>query len=139
MKSEILGGIYKTEECYIEALDKTVPLRSLSGGEWSQIRSQRTARMRAYGKAMEGGDVTVDFSLGESQEDEFLADVYAVKYGLAVTTDKTDRWSVEEVKMLPTAAIEEIAAKVYELSGVDAERGELLDKARDEVESFRSE
>jgi len=139
MKSEILGGIYKTEERYIEALDKTIPLRSLSGGEWSSIRSQRTARMRAHGKATEDADVTVDFSLGESQEDEFLADVYAVKYGLAVTSDKTDRWSVEEVKMLPLAAIEEIAAAVYEISGVDSKRGELLDKARDEVESFRSE
>ena len=124
---------------YFEKLKGELPIRPLSDGEAQEIEVKQLSNLDidiSNLKNLEGASkeqilkkLDMDVDLGEFLGDDYEANCLACKFGLAFDESLT----VEEVKELrPPGIVEDIANKIFELSGMEGSGVE------DALESFRT-
>lgn len=140
-KADILKGANQVKTQYFKTLGGEVDVRPLTEGEWAEIESMRGSGAKITGsprfdnkgnfdiKGMQK-DLQVIVDSKEIQMVEFKARRMAVAWGLSTSPD--NQWTVEEVKQLRPACVEEIAEFVFMISGVTKE-------ASEQARSFRKE
>jgi hypothetical protein len=121
------------EEHYFERIDAKIALRRLTSGEWEDVEALQTSGVTLEGKQTPGqaqGDMNMSVDVQQSQRGESAARHLAVSYGLSVNGET---WTQQEVYELPDAGlVRDIAAKIYELSGANAEQQEQIKRVREE-------
>lgn len=125
---------------YFEKLGGKLPLRSLSDGEAQEIEAEQFGNMDidvSNIQSLEGNskeeilnNMDMDMNLTEFLGDDYEANCLACSFGIAFE----EKLTVEEVKELkPPGIVEDIANRIYELSGME---GSGVDET---LESFRGD
>jgi len=120
-KNQILQGINQITKVKIEALDGELWLRPLSSAEVNEIlniEAQGYGTINANNNARGQTQAEGKMNLAKMQEKQAEAKYTAIHK--SINNDKSsDEWSYEEIKDLPSNAIDEIYNKIMELSGAD--------------------
>ena len=120
-KNQILQGINQITQIRIEALDGELWLRPLSSAEVNEIlniEAQGYGTINANNNARGQTQAEGKMNLAKMQEKQAEAKYTAIHK--SINNDKSsDEWSYEEIKDLPSNAIDEIYNKIMELSGAD--------------------
>jgi hypothetical protein len=120
-KNQILQGINQITQIKIEALDGELWLRPLSSAEVNEIlniEAQGYGTINANNNARGQTQAEGKMNLAKMQEKQAEAKYTAIHK--SINNDKSsDEWSYEEIKDLPSNAIDEIYNKIMELSGAD--------------------
>ena len=120
-KNQILQGINQITQINIEALDGELWLRPLSSAEVNEIlniEAQGYGTINANNNARGQTQAEGKMNLAKMQEKQAEAKYTAIHK--SINNDKSsDEWSYEEIKDLPSNAIDEIYNKIMELSGAD--------------------
>lgn len=131
-KADLLKGKDATKDIWFEELGGEISLRPLSSAEWSEVQAIQISKISIAGKSADlknkdTSKMDVNIPMHELTRSQFEANVYAVKCSLG------KEWSTEEVQSLkPAGIVDIIAAKVYEISGVNpAEITEMKDFRKD--------
>jgi len=124
-KLSILKGVEKVETVHIESLGGEVKIRPLTSEEWIQISMEEQkglGEVEVNVGSLRQTDGTLKINLQKQAEASFNAKVKAVS--LALSCDG-EEWEPGEVKQLLPGVIDEIYAKVMDVSGVNVEESEL--------------
>ena len=143
-RSDIIGGKNHIEVCEFEKLGGELRLRPLTDNEMQKV----TARLKSEGigetnvkpvinkdgsvnkeATMQGIDVK--FNVENAQ----MAAYNASKLAIVISLDneensEEEKFTEEELGEFPAGSVDEIAAKVFELSGVDDPNPERMKKFR---------
>ena len=133
-KADLLQGKDAVEYIYFEDLGGEIPLKPLTDGQWSQIRTIKFSGLTAKGKpGTKNPDIEYDMS--KIRENAHEAAALAVSYSIADGAT----WTVNEVKNLrPAGIVEKIAAEVFRITGVSPDEGSEFTKAQEqEAKNFR--
>jgi hypothetical protein len=143
-KDDILNGKNAIQEIEIEKLGGSLKLRPLTDGEIQEINrliqqgglkpiKGKVEAERAKRNKKKGEEIDFEVDPMMASERSYDADVKAVFYGLQ-HDESPDTYTTDEIKSFPAGSVEEIALKVFEISGIDDPN-----KARSEMEKFREE
>lgn len=137
-RADILKTKDEPQWVNIDILGGEIPLVPLSDGEWAQIENKIVSglttkaskreleKVKAVGEK-ELEDYKFDIDIAAIQQNDYEADCMAVAFCMA----DGEKWTVEDVKQIkPPGAVEEIAKKIYDISGVSKEKKKA-------VKSFR--
>lgn len=144
-KADIKNGIKATKEFTFEKLGGELKIRELRDGERHDIETlakngglkQLKGTVEAGKRANKGdnqkNDIGYEIDPTKSANSRYDADVKAVYFALD-HPDNPDRWTESDIKGWPAGAVEEVALKVYEISGM-----EDPNETRKEAEEFRED
>lgn len=144
-KSDIKNGINITQEFTFEKLGGELKIRELRDGErhnieklaknggLKQLKGTVEAGKRAEKGDNQKNDIGYEIDPMKSADSRYDADVKAVYYALK-HDESTENWTENDIKEWPAGAVEEVALKVYEISGM-----EDPNETRKEVEDFRED
>jgi len=144
-KSDIKNGINATQTFTFDKLGGELKIRQLRDGERHEIETlmsngglkQLKGTVEAGKRANKGdnqkNDIGYEIDPMKSADSRYDADVKAVYFALK-HAENPDRWTESDIKEWPAGAVEEVALKVYEISGM-----EDPNETRKEVEYFRED
>jgi len=139
-KAQILEGTDQVFYEHFAALNGEVALVPLSDGQYAQVEAIRSGGAEMVGtpvmtpegdvdRAKSSENLQFKIDMQKATEHDHEADVLAVAYSLSGGTG--EQWTDRDVKSIrPPGVVKAIAAKVYEISGVQQQQIE-------QVRSFR--
>jgi hypothetical protein len=143
-KNEIINGKKVIKEFNFKTLGGSLKLRPLTDGDYHKVHaivqgggigSINTKPVMKNGEMDKDATLSsldFDIDIMEADNAKFKADCQAIVYSL--THDESeDVWTVEDVGKFPAGSVNEIAMKVYEISGVADPN-----TTRKNVEDFRN-
>ena len=118
-KADILMGVDSPKKILIEALGGELWLRALSSAEANEILNIEAQGYGTFNASNIRGQTTTDgkMNLAKMQEKQAEAKYHAIH--ISINNKKNDEWEYEEIKQLPSDAIDELYNKIMDLSGVD--------------------
>ena len=118
-KADILMGVDSPKKILIEALGGELWLRPLSSAEANEILNIEAQGYGTFNASNIRGQTTTDgkMNLAKMQEKQAEAKYHAIH--ISINNNKNDEWEYEEIKQLPSDAIDELYNKIMDLSGVD--------------------
>lgn len=156
-KSDIINGASEPQEVYIPLLKKSVLLKPLTDGQYSEIKAIKNdiGKIKTNVSLGKNGeldidktttnakkrleefqknsvkDLSIDLDVKKTEEAKFLADCKTVAYGLSIQ-EKFYPHDVEN--MTPIGVVHEIANAVIDISKLSNE-----ESLTDDVKDFRDE
>jgi hypothetical protein len=131
-KSEILQGINNPQKIQINALNGELWLRPLSSAEVNEVQNIEAQGYGTFNATNRQNQTTTDgkMNLAKMQEKQAEAKYHAIH--ISINNKKNDEWDYEEIKQLPSDAINEIYEKIMDLSGVDVTERDMKQFPEDE-------
>ena len=118
-KADILMGVDSPKKIEIETLDGELWLRPLSSAEANEVLNIEAEGYGTFNASSMRGQTTTDgkVNLAKMQRKQSEARYEAIYK--SINNKKNDEWEYEEIKQLPSDAIDELYNKIMDLSGVD--------------------
>ena len=120
-KAEVFAAV-KTEEVPVPELDGVFVIRSLSAGEWSEVKAQNSDWLKiSFGdmstEAAMRASMEVGMDYKEMERCKERATIMAVAF--ALSTVEGDVWTPAEVEAIsPPSIVERLGDRVFAISGV---------------------
>lgn len=142
-KADIIGGKKNIKTVEFEELEGKLKLRPISDDEYHRVLEIITGEGVGtfnLNPVIEGGDINqeatmktvkLDLDLAKIEQNSFKANCLAVSLSLTHDENK-EKFTPEEVGDFPAGSVQIIAAKVYEISGVDDPKN-----MQNEMKNFR--
>lgn len=138
-RDDIINGARKTSEYESKILNKTVTIRALTDGEYSQVEALKkdVGKISTNVQLNKGDDINldkttrdlnIDLDLKRQEEQRFRADCLTAAYGLSI--ESTIR--PDDIKKAPAGFAKEVASEVLKLSKLNEP-----ESLKEDVESFR--
>lgn len=122
-KQKLIRGREYAEDVDIKELGGKVRLRSLTDGEFNEVKLLGMKAIKASGVAGRE-DVNIDLDIEALAENQYLGKALIAAYGLSVGNEK---WSPADVKKLPVGSADQIAKEVLRITNI----------SEDELDFFR--
>ena len=119
-KDSILKGINNPQKVMIKSLDGELWLRPLSSAEVHEVTNIEAQGFGTFNATNNRGQTMADgkMNLAKMQDKQNEAKYTAIEK--SINNDKnSDTWTMVEIQLLPSNAIDEIYNAVMELSGVE--------------------
>lgn len=118
-KADILMGINSLKKVNIEALGGELWLRPLSSAEVNEILNIEAQGFGTFNATSNRGQTMTDGKMNLAKVQEKQAEAKYNAIHKSINNDKNDEWAYDEIKQLPSDAIDEIYNQIMDLSGVD--------------------
>lgn len=118
-KADILMGVNSPKKIEIETLGGELWLRPLSSAEANEIMNIEAQGYGTFNASSIRGQTTTDGKMNLAKVQEKQAEAKYQAIFKSINNKKNDEWDYEEIKEMPSDAIDEIYKKVMDLSGVD--------------------
>lgn len=132
-KSEILLGIDNPKKIKISSLKGEIWLRPLSSAEANEIMQIEAQGYGTFNATNNRGQTMTDGKMNVAKMQEKQAEAKYIAIHKSINNDKSnDEWSLDEIKRLPSDAVDEIYNAVMDLSGIEVTKEDVKNFPEDE-------